>query len=37
MISRAITIPQTLEPTVEAVKLPAEGWTTQDATVKLGV
>jgi organic hydroperoxide reductase OsmC/OhrA len=37
MISRAITVPQTLEPTVEAVKLPAEGWTTQDATVKLEV
>ena len=37
MISRAITVPQTLEPTVETVKVPVEGWTTEDATVKLGV
>ena len=37
MISRAITIPQTLEPTVETVKLPVEGWSNEDAVVKLGV
>ncbi len=37
MISRAITVPQTLEPAVETVKLPVEGWTQEDAVVKLGV
>jgi organic hydroperoxide reductase OsmC/OhrA len=37
MISRAITIPQTLEPTVETVKIPVEGWVVDDATVKLGM
>ncbi len=37
MISRAITVPQTMEPTVESVKMPVEGWTNQDAVVKLGV
>jgi organic hydroperoxide reductase OsmC/OhrA len=37
MISRAITVPQTLEPTVETVKLPVEGWREQDAAVKIGV
>jgi len=37
MISRAITIPQTLEPTVETVKMPVEGWSDQDAVLKLGV
>jgi len=38
MISRAITVPQTLEPTVEAGKVPVEGWSNQDAAaVKLGV
>ena len=26
MISRAITVPQTLEPTVETIKVPVEGW-----------
>jgi len=36
MISRAITVPQTLEPVVETVKVPVEGWTEHDATVKLG-
>lgn len=36
MISRAITVPQTLEPTVETVKMPVEGWTVQE-TAKLGV
>jgi organic hydroperoxide reductase OsmC/OhrA len=36
MISRAITVPQTLEPTVEAGKVPVEGWSNQDA-VKIGV
>jgi len=37
MISRAITVPQMLEPMVEAVKVSVEGWTTQDAAVKIGV
>jgi len=37
MISRAITVPQTLEPTVEAGKVPVEGWSDQDVAVKLGV
>ena len=37
MISRAITVPQTLEPTVETIKMPVEGWTNQDAALKLGV
>ena len=37
MISRAITVPQTLEPSVESIKMPVEGWSNQDATVKLGV
>jgi organic hydroperoxide reductase OsmC/OhrA len=36
MISRAITVPQTLEPAVETCKVPVEGWTDHDATVKLG-
>ena len=36
MISRAITVPQTLEPTVEAAKVPVEGWSDHEATVKLG-
>ena len=37
MISRAITVPQTLEPTVEAGKVPVEGWSDQDVALKLGV
>jgi organic hydroperoxide reductase OsmC/OhrA len=37
LISRAITIPQTLEPTVETVKMPVEGWRNEDQVVKLGV
>ena len=37
MISRAITVPQTLEPTVEPVKIPVEGWANDDTVVKLGV
>jgi len=37
LISRAITIPQTLEPTVDTDKVPVEGWSNQDAVVKLGV
>jgi organic hydroperoxide reductase OsmC/OhrA len=37
MISRAITVPQTLEPTVETGKVPVEGWSNQDADVKVGV
>ena len=37
MISRAITVPQTLEPTVETVKVPVEGWSAQDMEAKLGV
>jgi len=35
MISRAITVPQTLEPGVETGKVPVEGWNNQDAWVKL--
>lgn len=37
MISRAITVPQTMEPTVETVKIPVEGWSAQDVPVKIGV
>jgi len=37
LISRAITVPQTLEPTVEVVKIPVEGWVAQDAVEKVGV
>jgi len=37
MISRAITVPQTLEPTVESGKVPVEGWNHQEPAVKLGV
>ena len=37
MISRAINVPQTLEPTVEIGKVPVEVWSNQDAAVKLGV
>ena len=37
MISRAITVPQTLEPTVEAGKVPVEGWSDQNVAEKLGV
>jgi len=37
MISRAITVPQTLEPSVETGKVPVEGWTSQDAALKIGV
>ena len=37
MISRAITVPQTMEPTVETVKLPVAGWSSQDADLKIGV
>jgi organic hydroperoxide reductase OsmC/OhrA len=37
MISRAITVPQTLEAVVEAVRVPVEGWANDDAVVKLGV
>jgi len=38
MISRAISVPQTLEPWVETGKVPVEGWSNQDAAVvKLGV
>jgi hypothetical protein len=36
MISRAMTVPQTLEPSVETGKVPVEGWSNQDAVVKLG-
>ena len=36
MISRAITAPQTLEPTVETGKVPVEGWSNQDSAVKVG-
>ncbi len=37
MISRAITVPQTMEPAVETGKVPVEGWSNEDAVVKLGV
>ena len=37
MISRAITVPQTMEPTVESVKMPVEGWANQDSAIKVGV
>jgi organic hydroperoxide reductase OsmC/OhrA len=37
MISRAITVPQTMEPAVETVKVPVEGWSNDDAVLKLGV
>jgi organic hydroperoxide reductase OsmC/OhrA len=37
MISRAITVPQTLDATVETGKVPVEGWSNQDAGVKVGV
>jgi len=37
MISRAITVPQTLEPCIEAGKVPVEGWSNQDAELKIGV
>jgi len=37
MISRAITVPQTLEPVVETPRVPIEGWTDQEVALKLGV
>ena len=37
MISRAITVPQTLEPAVETGKVPVEGWTSHETEAKLGV
>ncbi|HKH98096.1 MAG TPA: OsmC family protein [Candidatus Sulfotelmatobacter sp.] len=37
MISRAITVPQTLEPSIETGKIPVEGWSSQDAALKIGV
>jgi len=37
MISRAITVPQTLEPSVETGKIPVEGLNDQDAVLKMGV
>jgi organic hydroperoxide reductase OsmC/OhrA len=36
-ISRAVTAPQTVEPVVEVVGVPVEGWTDDEAAVKLGV
>ena len=36
LISRALAVPQTLEPAVEAVKLPPGGW-QEDTVLKLGV
>jgi organic hydroperoxide reductase OsmC/OhrA len=36
MISRAISVPQTMELTVETGKVPVEGWSQQDADVNLG-
>jgi organic hydroperoxide reductase OsmC/OhrA len=35
LISRAITVPQTMEPRVEAARMPPEGW-AEDSVVKLG-
>jgi organic hydroperoxide reductase OsmC/OhrA len=37
MISRAVGVPQTFEPSVETGKLPIEGWSGQEATLKVGV
>ena len=37
LISRAITVPQTMEPTVETGKMPVEGWSNQETALKLGV
>jgi organic hydroperoxide reductase OsmC/OhrA len=37
MISRAITVPQTLEPAVETVKVPVEGWVDEAEQAKIGV
>ncbi len=37
LISRAITVAQTLETCVEPGKVPVEGWTSQDADLKVGV
>ncbi len=37
MISRAITVPQTLEPCIETGKLPAEGWSSLEPAMKIGV
>ena len=37
MISRAITVPQTLEPVVESVKVPVVGWTAGDDAMNIGV
>jgi hypothetical protein len=37
MISRAITVPQTMDPTVETVRLPVEGWHAEDSAIKIGV
>jgi organic hydroperoxide reductase OsmC/OhrA len=37
MISRAVSVPQTLEPSVETGKVPSQGWSDQDATLKVGV
>jgi organic hydroperoxide reductase OsmC/OhrA len=36
LISRAITVPQTFEPRVEATRMPVEGWAA-DSAVTLGV
>src|SRR5215467_13853990 len=37
MISRAITVPQKLEPTVETAKVLIEGWSAEDTALELGV
>jgi len=37
LISRAVSVPQTLEPYVDTGKVPVEGWSNQDAEMKLGV
>ena len=36
MISRAISVPQTLEATVETGKVPVEGWSNQDSVARVG-
>jgi organic hydroperoxide reductase OsmC/OhrA len=37
LISRAISVPQTMEPRVETGKVPVEGWSNEGATVEVGV
>jgi len=37
LISRAISLPQTIEPSVELIRVPVEGWNNQGAELKVGV